>query len=95
MKKEIVGDPGDPENYRRYVEVAGLYFQMKEYVRAVEELGRASELRPALSEPHVLMGDCYVRLGRKKEALACYRKALELNPSEGHAREGIESMGER
>lgn len=93
LKKEIGDHPDGSENYRRYMEAGGSYFQMKEYLRAMEELGRASKLQPTLAEPHVFMGVCYVKLGRKDEAMKSYKKALELDPSEDRARKGIESMG--
>jgi tetratricopeptide (TPR) repeat protein len=92
VKKKIGDNPGDFENYRRYMEAAALYFQMKEYARALEELKSASAMRPGLAEPHLFMGDCYVKLGRKDDAMKSYQKALELNPAEDRARKGIENM---
>jgi tetratricopeptide (TPR) repeat protein len=95
LKKEIGEAPDGSGNYRRYVEAAWLYFQMKEYLRAIEELGRASELQPALAEPHVFMGDCYAKMGRKNDAMKSYKRALELDPSLDRARKGIDALRER
>lgn len=92
VKKEIGDNPGDFENYRRYMEAAALYFQMKEYERALEELKSASALRPGLAEPHLCMGDCYAKMGRKDDAMKSYRRALELNPAEERARMAVEDM---
>lgn len=49
--------------------------------RAVEALQAASRLRPRSAEPWALMGELYHRKGFKANASACFRKALELDPS--------------
>ncbi len=49
--------------------------------RAIEALQVASRLRPAAAEPWALMGEVYHRKGFKANAKACFKKALELDPS--------------
>jgi len=49
--------------------------------RAIEAFQNASRLRPAAAEPWALMGELYHRKGFKANAQACFRKALELDPS--------------
>jgi len=49
--------------------------------RAVEALQAASRLKPKAGEPWALMGDLYHRKGFKANAKACFKKALELDPS--------------
>jgi tetratricopeptide (TPR) repeat protein len=49
--------------------------------RAIEALQAASRLRPKAGEPWGLMGDLYHRKGFRANARACYKKALELDPS--------------
>ncbi|MBP1627533.1 MAG: hypothetical protein H6Q00_2008 [Holophagaceae bacterium] len=49
--------------------------------RAIEAFQNAARLRPAAAEPWVQMGELYQRKGFKANAQACYRKALELDPS--------------
>lgn len=49
--------------------------------RAIEALQAASRLRPKAAEPWALMGEVYHRKGFATNAQACFRKALELDPS--------------
>jgi len=49
--------------------------------RAIEALQAASRLRPKAAEPWALMGEVYHRKGFKANAKACFKKALELDPS--------------
>lgn len=49
--------------------------------RAIEALQVASRLRPKAAEPWSLMGEVYHRKGFKSNARACFKKALELDPS--------------
>lgn len=49
--------------------------------RAIEAFQNAARLRPAAAEPWAQMGELYCRKGFKANAQACYRKALELDPS--------------
>ena len=49
--------------------------------RAIEALQVASRLKPRAAEPWALMGEVYHRKGFKANAKACFKKALELDPS--------------
>jgi tetratricopeptide (TPR) repeat protein len=49
--------------------------------RAIEALQTASKLRPRAAEPWSLMGEIYHRKNFKANARACFRRALELDPS--------------
>jgi len=49
--------------------------------RAIEALQAASKLRPKSAEPWALMGEIYHRKSFKANARACFKKALELDPS--------------
>ncbi|HQL47862.1 MAG: Tetratricopeptide repeat protein [Acidobacteria bacterium ADurb.Bin340] len=49
--------------------------------RAIEALQAASRLKPKTAEPWALMGEVYHRKGFATNAKACFRKALELDPS--------------
>ena len=49
--------------------------------RAIEALQAASKLRPKAAEPWALMGEIYHRKSFKANARACFKKALELDPS--------------
>jgi tetratricopeptide (TPR) repeat protein len=49
--------------------------------RAIEALQAASRLRPKAAEPWALMGEVYHRKGFRANTKACFKKALELDPS--------------
>jgi cytochrome c-type biogenesis protein CcmH/NrfG len=49
--------------------------------RAIEALQAASKLRPKAAEPWALMGEIYHRKSFKANARACFKKALDLDPS--------------
>jgi cytochrome c-type biogenesis protein CcmH/NrfG len=49
--------------------------------RAIEALQAASRLKPKAAEPWALMGEVYHRKGFKANAKACFKKALEIDPS--------------
>lgn len=49
--------------------------------RAIEALQAASRLRPKSAEPWAIMGEIYHRKNFQANARACYRKALDLDPS--------------
>ena len=49
--------------------------------RSIEALQNAARIRPAAAEPWATMGEVYLKKGFQTNALACLRKALELDPS--------------
>lgn len=49
--------------------------------RAIEALQAASRIKPKTAEPWALMGELYHRKGFKANARACFRRALDLDPS--------------
>lgn len=49
--------------------------------RALAALQSAARLRARAPEPWIAMGEIHLRAGARTEALACYRKALELDPA--------------
>lgn len=49
--------------------------------RAIEALQAASRLKPRAAEPWALMGEVYHRKAFKANTRACFKKALELDPS--------------
>ncbi len=41
------------------------------------------------------IGDCYLRLGNKEEALTAWQRSLELNPNQGELKEKVESLKDK
>ncbi|MBW2303734.1 MAG: YcaO-like family protein [Deltaproteobacteria bacterium] len=50
--------------------------------RAMAELERMDELMPGKYYVHFYRGTCHQAMGEEEQALACFRKALDLNPKE-------------
>ena len=66
--------------------LAELHFEGGEYSRALGFARRASQLRPAVGELHVLVGDCYLKSMRYAKARAAYENAARLNHALAAAR---------
>jgi len=49
--------------------------------RSIDALQTASRMRPKAAEPWAAMGEVYHRKGFKANAVACFNRALELDPS--------------
>jgi len=49
--------------------------------RSINALQAASRIQPKAAEPWVSMGEVYYRKGFRTNAVACFHKALELDPS--------------
>ena len=49
--------------------------------RSIDALQTASRLHPKAAEPWAAMGEVYFRKGFKTNAVACFQRALELDPS--------------
>ena len=49
--------------------------------RSIDALQAASRLRPKAAEPWADMGEIYYRKGFKTNAMGCFQRALELDPS--------------
>jgi tetratricopeptide (TPR) repeat protein len=58
---------------------------------AVELIGRAIRINPAVAEFHSNLGESYRRAGDWERAIASFRRAIELNPelAEAHNSLGI------
>lgn len=60
--------------------LAGIYYTLRAPEKAVEMLVRAIALKPDAASGYFNLASAYVMMGRKAEADALYRKALELDP---------------
>jgi Flp pilus assembly protein TadD len=63
-----------------------VYYQKKEYPRAIELLEKAYHLVP--DDPLITehLGDGYLKANKKEEALRMYQRALELKPNKEQER---------
>lgn len=69
--------PNAPEPYHRR---AVVYYAHNDYTHALADLQRAYALEPRHTGVLLGLGSVLTDLDRDKEALAAFRKALELNP---------------
>jgi len=70
----------EPRNPYFFDSLGWIYFQQKRYKQALLFLKRAYEKLPREAAVIFHMARIYAQIGRKKKALALYRKAQRLRP---------------
>lgn len=94
----------DPRFAEAFNQRAIAHFFLSEWELAINACRSAITLVPVHFGAIAGMGHCYTQLGELRRALACYRRALEINPRmpaiiqmiqrlEGHARSDNDSSG--
>jgi tetratricopeptide (TPR) repeat protein len=63
-----------------------------DWARAARDFGLATRVKPDFEPAWNNLGVAQSRLGRRTEAMRCYRKALELDPDSGSARANLELL---
>ena len=74
----------------KHIDQSLLYYNQQRYDEAENELKIVLELNPMNSIASGIMGDLLLRLGRPREALPWFEKALQLNPGHPTAGEALE-----
>ncbi|MDR3673123.1 MAG: tetratricopeptide repeat protein [Holophaga sp.] len=75
-------DPGSDSAYGVWLLLGQLRMSNPAWsTRAINALQAASRIQPKAAEPWVTMGQVYYRKGFRTNAVACFHKALELDPS--------------
>ena len=79
----------DPARARAHFDLAKRYFEVDEYVKAIEEFKAAHVEEP---DPAFLynIAECYRHMGETKEALVFYRRFLLLSPPNAPTRASVE-----
>ncbi len=70
-----------PESETNYLDLAGIYFDRKQWSEALETLRSGLERIPRSSALYLLKGKVEVSVGLAQKAIESNRKALELNPA--------------
>lgn len=91
--QHVVPDAGEVENSFHYVppsarqsvEIGNFYFHRKDYPGALSRYKEAAKDDPYYAPAYRGMGKVYEKTGRKREALAAYRKYLNALPSQKQA----------
>lgn len=70
-----------------YIALAGSYYNQKNYEKALEYYGKLLESKNSAQEPEALMAsaDCYIKLGKIKEAEEMLKKLQENYPDTFYA----------
>jgi tetratricopeptide (TPR) repeat protein len=68
----------DPLRADKSVEIGTFYLKRGNYDAAIERFQDATHYQPKLARPYVLMGEAYERKGDVDNALAAYKKYLEV-----------------
>ncbi len=76
-----------PPSARQSVEVGNFYFRRKDYRGALSRFEEAAQDDPYYAPAYLGLGKVYEKTGRKREALAAYRKYLDALPSQKQADE--------
>ncbi|MCW8829970.1 MAG: tetratricopeptide repeat protein, partial [Gammaproteobacteria bacterium] len=71
----------DSENTQKLDCLAHVYMMLNDHEKAIETFGRSLRINPGQPETHSNLGSVYQAQGELSRAEACYRKALQLNPS--------------
>jgi tetratricopeptide (TPR) repeat protein len=67
------------------LESAKKLFNAEQYKKAIGLLKKATKGQPSNVEAWFLLGDCYTRLGKSKDAIKAYQKGLAINPEHADA----------
>ncbi|MGF1579603.1 MAG: tetratricopeptide repeat protein [Gemmataceae bacterium] len=75
----------DPDHAHTWYTLAIIDHSQQRYQQALERIGRALAIHPDEAKYQTFQGSVLVALGRVSEALICYLRAVELEPSNGLA----------
>ncbi len=92
MDKKFNVDKDNPNFYNSYG-----YFLLKhkKYDLAIEKFIKQVELSPDSANSYDSLGDGYRAAGKLKEALAAYKKAVEIDPGFEASKKNIEELNEK
>lgn len=71
----------NPELAEPYNQRARLFMIQHDYDAAIADASRAVSLNPYHFDAMTRMGECYLRIGRVREAAASFRAAVDVNPN--------------
>ena len=78
--------------YETYFVAAQAFFNIGQYEKALNILDKAVAQHGTDIQLLDLIGDCYLKLGKKEEALAVWQKSLEINPEQPEVKKKIQAV---
>lgn len=81
---------GEAEVARRYRALAAALFKAKNYDKALENVRKSIDKDPGLADAHALLGAIFAAQGDCPAAASAFRRALEIDPGNAGARDGLE-----
>ncbi len=98
LLKELDKSPKTQEEKERYCQglntLGNMYWQEGEFEKAKEMLHRLISLDPDSAVIYVNLGRCYESTGELPEAIASYKKALELDPNLQFAQKSLSYLSD-
>ncbi len=82
---------GDEEVGRRRLKLAEKLLQAGHPDQALESVKKSLEMSPKLAAAHTLQGRILAAQGKRAEAIQAFTKALELDPGDTAARDGLKA----
>ena len=74
-----------PEVAQNYYTTGSDFYDSKDYKQAIDNLTKAVEYDPTNGDAMNVLANAYRQDGQKENAIACYRKVIELLPDTGRA----------
>jgi cytochrome c-type biogenesis protein CcmH/NrfG len=75
----------NPELWRKRYILGGIYIQEGDFRRAAEQFQEIIKINPGMIKAYNALGMCYLNLGENSEAVAAWKKALEIDPENAQA----------
>lgn len=70
----------EPKHAEAHFRLGRLLFQLNDWQQAEEHLAAAIQFQPKIPDAHYYMGEILQLRGQAREAIACFRRAVALNP---------------
>jgi tetratricopeptide (TPR) repeat protein len=81
-----------PDFAEAYNQRAIWFFKRGEFARAVEDCERTLRLNPHHFGAAAGLGQCFLRLGKRRAALRAFQTALQINPALEHLHDAIRTL---
>jgi tetratricopeptide (TPR) repeat protein len=78
-----------------YSQIGMEYAKLTQYPQALDALNTASKLNPNFRMTYIYRGNVYALQGKRPEAAAEYQHALQIDPADQYARDGLIKLQQR